>query len=989
MTPIVYDEVLLLSCFSQCGNPTLKHIPKALKVRVASMYTDLCENVLSNPQVVSGWVLLLLFPIVILRTLPINHPGYKMNSSARHREEVKLVTTRLNAWVNPMERDALFRTLLQVLPHHTQVRGGSSEVQNIKRAIRLMREDGQFGKAAKALSSGGVAPLDHNTIEQLRMLHPVSSLPDGVPTSDINRFNVTQEQLPAIIRSFPKGTGCGRSQLRAQHLQDILAARHPRFTGSFAAVLQLLADGAAPLVLSPFIAAAPLTPLLKKDGSIRPVAVGEVWRRIISKYALRAVMADISELLAPMQCGIGIPNAVEAILIGFNDLFNGQIAQARRVYDPGWGEVLSPNLYALLLDFTNAFNSVNRNVIFSEVQKWCPKILGWVQYTYGQAAYLFVGDTHFTCTTGVQQGDPLGPLLFALVLQVLLRSIHAQLSNMGGGEQQHIIAAYLDDTTVACSVQQAARAVHVAMTEGPPLGLHLSLPKSVLWSPFDGNISADAFPCICPVSYEHGVELLGGCINTLPGFAQAVATKRVVKLEQSLQVMLKIKDPHLMLLLLRGCMGMPKMNYCWRVMDPIAIHDVAVRCDGIITSALSNIVMGDCGKHLDSFSVSLATLPVALSGLGIPLPSDVLQYAHLSAHADTLALRTSMFGGTHHHTFTELALPRFVEQLHPAVRHSTHAKHFRLPLCLGNHSQKEFARVADMSKRCVLLEQHRCQLTAQHHYLLMSTAKALHDRRNTTMSLASQWLFALPNGAMGQSTDPAAYRAALQYRLLIAQIRVAKPCPRAGCTQTIDVYGYHSFSCQGTGNTLYARHNNVCKQICALANAAGLPTTYNAAAAHTPGYNPRTGGHCNFRPGDLFMPNENPPLLIDVTVVSPLAASRLGSAELRYPGLMAANAADKKHHYYDHAVSLDTKAFKAFAVDVAGFTDSDAVHLLRKIAGAYSVTHATAYSYALAIVLRRVSFVIMRELAQQLLSCSAPPLPPAVLGRGGPRTVQK
>ena len=942
------------------------------------MYTDMCEYVISNPQVVSGWVLLLLFPVIVLRTLPVDHPGYKMNSSARHREEVKLVTTRLNAWVNPVERDSLVRTLLQVPPHHTQVRNGSSEEQNIKRAIRLMREDGQFGKAAKTLSSVGVAPLTDDTVEQLRRLHPVSPLPDGVPISDLNRFIIAQEQLPGIIRSFPKGTGCGRSQLRAQHLQDMLAARHPRFTGSFAAMLQILADGGAPLVLGPFIAAAPLTPLLKKDGSIRPVAVGEVWRRIISKYALRAVMADISEMLAPMQCGIGIPNAVEAILLGFNNVFNGQDAQ-ERVYDPGGGEAFSPNLYALLMDFTNAFNSVNRNTIFGEVEKWCPKILAWVQYTYGQAAYLFVGDTHFTCTTGVQQG--------------LLRSINERLSSMTGGGQQHVIAAYLDDTTLACSLQQAACAVEVSLLEGPPLGLNLSLPKSVLWSPFNENISAEVFPSICPTSFEHGVELLGGCIATLPSFAQAVATKRVSKLEQSLQVMLKIRDPHLMLFLLRGCMGMPKLNYCWRVMDPVAIRDVAVRCDDIITSALSNIVLGDGGKKLDSFSITLATLPVALSGLGIPLPSDVLQYAHLSAHADTLELRTSMFGGTHHHMltgFTELALPRFVEQLHPDVRNGTHASRFRLPLCLGNHSQKEFARVADLSKRCLLLQQHRGQLTAQHRYILMSTAKALHDRRNTTMSLASQWLFALPNGAMGQTTDPAAYRAALRYRLLIAQVRVAKPCSHVGCTQIVDVYGYHSFSCQGTGNTLYARHNNICKQLCALANAAGLPTTYNATAAHTPGYNPRTGGYRNFRPGDLYMANENPPLLIDVTVVSPLAASRLGSAELKYPGLMAAKAADKKHAYYDHAVSLDTKAFKAFAVDVAGFTDPDAVHLLRKIAGAYSVTHATAYSYALAIVLRRVSFVIMRELAQQLLSCSAPPPPPLLVGgRGWPRTVHK
>ena len=97
---------------------------------------------------------------------------------------------------------------------------------------------------------------------------------------------------------------------------------------------------------------------------------------------------------------------------------------------------------------------------------------------------------------------------------------------------------------------------------------------------------------------------------------------------------------------------------------------------------------------------------------------------------------------------------------------------------------------------------------------------------------------------------------------------------------------------------------------------------------------------------------------------------------------MAAKAADKKHRYYDHAVSLDTKAFKAFAVDVTGFTDSDAVHLLRKIAGAYSVTHATAYSYALAIVLRRVSFVIMRELASTAATLLLRSATPSCCARG-------
>ena len=43
----------------------------------------------------------------------------------------------------------------------------ATEAGNIKRVIRLMREEGQVDKAAKALCSLGVAPQDQNTVEAL------------------------------------------------------------------------------------------------------------------------------------------------------------------------------------------------------------------------------------------------------------------------------------------------------------------------------------------------------------------------------------------------------------------------------------------------------------------------------------------------------------------------------------------------------------------------------------------------------------------------------------------------------------------------------------------------------------------------------------------------------------------------------------------------------------------------------------------------------
>lgn len=81
------------------------------------------------------------------------------------------------------------------------------------------------------------------------------------------------------------------------------------------------------------------------------------------------------------------------------------------------------SLAMLTVDFSNAFNLVDRSALLHEVRVWCPSISLWVDFLYGQAARLYIGDTHIWSATGVQQGDPFGPLLFALVLHRLVHKI--------------------------------------------------------------------------------------------------------------------------------------------------------------------------------------------------------------------------------------------------------------------------------------------------------------------------------------------------------------------------------------------------------------------------------------------------------------------------------------------------------------------------------------------------------------------------------------
>jgi hypothetical protein len=129
------------------------------------------------------------------------------------------------------------------------------------------------------------------------------------------------------------------------------------------------------------------------------------------------------------------------------------------------------SLAMLTVDFSNAFNLVDRTTLLHEVQTRCPSISLWVEFLYGQSTRLYVGDDHIWSTTGVQQGDPLGPLLFALVLHPLVHRTRDCCKLL-------FHAWYLDDGTIIGDTKEVAKALEIIKTDGPRLGLELNIKKT-------------------------------------------------------------------------------------------------------------------------------------------------------------------------------------------------------------------------------------------------------------------------------------------------------------------------------------------------------------------------------------------------------------------------------------------------------------------------------------------------------------------------------
>ena len=59
-----------------------------------------------------------------------------------------------------------------------------------------------------------------------------------------------------------------------------------------------------------------LIALNKKEGGVRPIAVGNTLRRLVAKCAGFLVRDEMSELLVPFQLGYGVKGGAEAAVHG-------------------------------------------------------------------------------------------------------------------------------------------------------------------------------------------------------------------------------------------------------------------------------------------------------------------------------------------------------------------------------------------------------------------------------------------------------------------------------------------------------------------------------------------------------------------------------------------------------------------------------------------------------------------------------------------------
>ncbi|KAL6505584.1 hypothetical protein OROHE_022963 [Orobanche hederae] len=402
------------------------------------------------------------------------------------------------------------------------------------------------------------------------------------------------------IKSFPKGTSCGRDDLRAQHILDALCGEGSTVSNdllfAIALVVNLWLGGRCPMSLAEFVASAPLTPLLKPDGGIRPIAVGSIWRRLVSKVAMKGVGKDMARYLNDFQFGVGVSGGAEAILHSANRVLSNR-------HEDG-------SMTMLNVDFSNAFNMVDRSALLREVRVRCPSISLWVEFLYGQAARLYLGDGHIMSATGVQQGDPLGPLLFALVLHPLIHRVRDNCNLL-------LHAWYLDDGTIIGDSHEVAKALDIIREAGPGLGMVLNICKTeIFWPSCNGSqLREDLFPSEIGRPLL-GMKLLGGAVSRDEDFIKELSKKRASRAIELMHLLPQLRDPQSELLLLRSCMGIAKLFFGLRMCQPTLMEEAAVLFDKELRKAVEDIMVGG-GPFFGDLQWRVASLPIRVGGLDL------------------------------------------------------------------------------------------------------------------------------------------------------------------------------------------------------------------------------------------------------------------------------------------------------------------------------------------------------------------------------------
>jgi hypothetical protein len=743
----------LLSRFKYT-TPLLKRIPRGARSCVASALASTISKCTSANDT-SSWLELLTF-------------SYKTFHVTRDNSNTSLTQKVKNNTSNDTS----------ITPPEAPLRSHNSKFDIFSKVEEKIQDGDLKGAARLLFSNDTLAPDTPDTISALKSKHPPGpSSPFFVdpPSEPAICLRAKEEDVLAAIASFPMGSASGLDGISPQHLRDLtghgVGVAGNNVISALTGLVNLMLLGNVCQDVTPVLYGANLIALTKKDGGVRPIAVGSTLRRLAAKICVRLTREKFQNLFEPVQVGFGTRGGCEAAVHAVRTF----------VQDDQNGILLK-------LDVKNAFNSVNRDTLLNEVKLHVPEIYNFLLQCYHSPSQLAHKNEAILSAVGCQQGDPLGPAIFSLAINSIISTTNSKLN-----------VWYLDDGTLGGDAETVLADLIMIKNKFELIGLELNFNKCELYIPEKTDYASAVkiiqnFNTVAPnikVTAKDSLSLLGS-----PIFDEAIPpllNNSVTKFNEYSSRLLKISS-HSAFFILKFCLFVPKFTYLLRCCPLWKFTDLLSSIDNIIKFQIESIV----NIKLSEQSWNQASLPIRFGGLGTRKISSVALPAFLSSVHSTSDLAGKILKANAA-TNCRIACMTEAENAWKAGPSPNYPSTLK--------SQRAWDEILSKST----LES------------LISSSSNKDRARLEAVSRpeSGHWLQAYPSPSTGTFIDPSTLRLAIGLRLG-ADVCIEHSC--ASCGASVDRLGHHGLACRSSAGR-FSRHaalNDILRRSLVSANVPAV-----------------------------------------------------------------------------------------------------------------------------------------------------------------------
>ena len=777
-----------------------------------------------------------------------------------------------------------------------KVRSSLVAIGNVKAALRLVSEQTDSG----CLVLDDIQPDGESVKKHLQDKHPpgcpatVSALSKEPPAPQPHPVIYDQIDGP-LVRATVQGLSgsAGPSGFDAKGWKRVCSSFHSTSddlcTAIARATRRLCSSYIDPEGISALVACR-LIALDKKPG-IRPIGIGETLRRLMAKTILRIAQADIQCAVGSLQLCAGQEAACEAGIHAIRNIFNDEDTEA-----------------VLLVDATNAFNALNRQVALRNIRILCPILAPFLINTYRSPSKLFIEGVHILSQEGITQGDPLGMAMFAIGTLPLIQQIR-------GGVRQ---SWYADDATAGGTITTLRDWWDRLQAVGPSFGYHPNPSKTWLVVKADSEHRAEE-------SFQHtgikittqGSRFLGAALGTRSFVEKFVRDKVAgwVTEVKNLSVMAKTHPQAAYAVFTHGQSS--KWIFLMRT-----IPDIGALFQPLEDAIRQFFLPAITGRQaMSETERELLALPPRLGGLGIPNPTK-------SA--------SSQFRSSKRITEPLAALILRQSQPYPEATIA---------------SQKTAKAAVRTNNRTAAQEE----------------AEALRPRLPKSQQFgmdqasekgASCWLTTLPIQEYGFSLHKQAFRDALCVRYGWQLERLPSHC---ACGETVNLN--HALSCS-KGAMPSIRHN------CIRDLLAQFLTEVCPNVAIEPALQPLTGETFPHRSTNTddgarldvkaqnFWDSSRSSAFFDVRVFNSHAPSNCKTSTA---ACYRRHELEKRRAYERRIIEVERGSFTPIVLSTSGGWGPSATVAFRRLAGLLSIKHSQPYSTTLGFIRCKITFSLIES----------------------------